>query len=242
MQLWCTALVVSSVAGEVPGLTSQYQELTPSNLLAAAAAPAGGFGVEAERGQSLASEDVSVSTATAQQMPMTDLEAEVQRTSRVAAYLAQDAAVLSKELQSLQMSLRGHARLDVDPRDEASGSVSAVQLADAPTAAAPAAAPAAPAAAAPAAVAPAPAAAASAAPGPQKEPSGATPAGGGAESEGCGAAGQTPCSPANKIITFDYRFPIGWGLLNWVLIVLLSFLFAWCCCACCLRGPRANTR
>ena len=23
------------------------------------------------------------------------------------------------------------------------------------------------------------------------------------------------CSPANKIITFDYRFPIGWGLLNW---------------------------
>ena len=52
---------------------------------------------------------------------------------------------------------------------KASGSVSAVQLADAPTAAAPAAAPAAPAAAAPAAVAPAPAAAASAAPGPQKE-------------------------------------------------------------------------
>ena len=23
------------------------------------------------------------------------------------------------------------------------------------------------------------------------------------------------CSPANKIITFEYRFPIGWGLLNW---------------------------
>ena len=25
------------------------------------------------------------------------------------------------------------------------------------------------------------------------------------------------CSPVNKILTFDYRFPIGWGLLNWVL-------------------------
>lgn len=177
----------------------------------------------AERGQSMPSEEISV--AGASQQPITDLEAEVQRTSRVAAYLAQDAAVLSKELQSLQMSLRGHARLDVDPRDEAA--VSAFQ--QAPAAAAPA----------PAAAAPAPAAPAGDAPGPQKEvPAGAKT---GSE-EGCGGAGETPCSPANKIITFDYRFPIGWGLLNWVLIVLLSFLFAWCCCACCLRVPRANTR
>ena len=40
----------------------------------------------------------------------------------VAAYLAQDAAVLSKELQSLQMSLRGHARLDVE-REEAGNDI-----------------------------------------------------------------------------------------------------------------------
>lgn len=215
MQLWCAAFLsgLFLVAGEEPILT-RYQDLAPNNILAAAAAPSGGFGVVAERGQSMPSEEISVSGAS--QQPITDLEAEVQRTSRVAAYLAQDAAVLSKELQSLQMSLRGHARLDVDPRDE--GSVSAFQQAAAP--------------------APAPAAPAEA-PGPQKEvPAGAKTG----SDEGCGGAGQTPCSPANKIITFDYRFPIGWGLLNWVLIVLLSFLFAWCCCACCLRVPRANTR
>ncbi|CAL1158607.1 unnamed protein product [Cladocopium goreaui] len=225
-QLWCAAFLsgLFMVAGEEPILT-RYQDLAPSsNILAAAAAPAGGFGVVAERGQSMPSEEISVSGAT--QQPITDLEAEVQRTSRVAAYLAQDAAVLSKELQSLQMSLRGHARLDVDPRDE--GAVSAFQQAPAGGAAA---------APAPAAPAPAPAAPAAAAPGPQKEAPAAT-----GSDEGCGGAGETPCSPANKIITFDYRFPIGWGLLNWVLIVLLSFLFAWCCCACCLRVPRANTR
>ncbi|CAE7810312.1 unnamed protein product [Symbiodinium sp. CCMP2592] len=51
------------------------------------------------------------------QLPMTELEAEVQRTSRVAAFLAQDAAVLSKELQGLQISLRGHARLEPDPAE-----------------------------------------------------------------------------------------------------------------------------
>ncbi|CAK8989503.1 unnamed protein product [Durusdinium trenchii] len=164
---------------------------------------------------------------------MTDLEAEVQRTSRVAAYLAQDAAVLSKELQSLQMSLRGHARLDLDQRDDVSG-ISTLELSAAQT-------PATPSSGTATAAAPAPPAPA----GPSKEKTET----GGAQApkstgndEGCDGPGETPCSPVNKILTFDYRFPIGWGLLNWVLIVLLAFLFAWCCCACCLRGPRANTR
>eukprot|EP00442_Polarella_glacialis_P057781 CAMPEP_0115133314 /NCGR_PEP_ID=MMETSP0227-20121206/54346_1 /TAXON_ID=89957 /ORGANISM="Polarella glacialis, Strain CCMP 1383" /LENGTH=133 /DNA_ID=CAMNT_0002539417 /DNA_START=158 /DNA_END=556 /DNA_ORIENTATION=+ len=54
-----------------------------------------------------AAEHRGASMPSPRSMPMTELEAEVQRTSHVAAFLAQDAALLSKELHRLQSSLRG---------------------------------------------------------------------------------------------------------------------------------------
>eukprot|EP00931_Biecheleriopsis_adriatica_P112106 TRINITY_DN8662_c0_g1_i1.p1 TRINITY_DN8662_c0_g1~~TRINITY_DN8662_c0_g1_i1.p1 ORF type:complete len:244 (-),score=72.43 TRINITY_DN8662_c0_g1_i1:42-773(-) len=213
---------------------AQEYGLGSRSILAAAAQ--NGFGVASEIGRSLpgsASELVTVPSFPTQ-LPATELEAEVQRTSRVAAFLAQDAAVLSKELLSLQNSLRGAQAAGRLEPEVAQGllqspeaqAFSAISLSAEPApAAAPAPAPAA-SQAFPAAVTDASKAAASPAPGAGNSTSGEV---------SCGGAGQTPCSDFNKVLTFEYRYPVMWGILNWGLIVVLSVLTFWCCCSCAFR-------
>ncbi|CAJ1359618.1 unnamed protein product [Effrenium voratum] len=186
---WVSILVALVGAGDVVDM--HHQDLAPASSILAAAA--GGFGVEAEVSHGTGDETVTVQSE--QQLPVTDLEAEVQRTSRVAAYLAQDAAVLSKELQSLQMSLRGHARLDLDQEAPVSALALGASAVPAPTPSVPSPSP-----------APAPA------PAPAKD---AQKAAAPASSEGCDGQGEVPCSPVNQILTFGYRYSIAWGLLNW---------------------------
>mmetsp|Transcript_55284 Transcript_55284/g.103683 ORF Transcript_55284/g.103683 Transcript_55284/m.103683 type:complete len:215 (+) Transcript_55284:85-729(+) len=207
---WCViAWTLVSAGGQINGA-----EESPARSVFAAAAQ-GGFGVasESHSGEVAPYGDnnfVSVASLPTQ-LPMTELEAEVQRTSRVAAFLAQDAAVLSKELQGLQISLRGHARLEPDLAAEEAPPFSAVSLsADEERA------------------------------GPDNKTAVVTDKTASKDSEGpaCDGPGQTPCSPVNRILTFDYRYPMAWGLLNWALVIILAFLTAWCCCACCFR-PRS---
>eukprot|EP00933_Yihiella_yeosuensis_P004650 TRINITY_DN109031_c0_g1_i1.p1 TRINITY_DN109031_c0_g1~~TRINITY_DN109031_c0_g1_i1.p1 ORF type:complete len:264 (+),score=64.48 TRINITY_DN109031_c0_g1_i1:66-857(+) len=189
---------------------------------------AGGLGSVA-RGIPAGNEAVVAPSAPAS-MPSTDLEAEVQRTSQVAAYLAQDAALLSKELQSLQGALRAPGRRPSPMSFEEGDSwppiiqdgqdISALEMkmAAVPAATSDASRAAAPAAATPAAAPPPP----------------VTPAPSG---EMCGSgADQVTCGTLNKIITFGYHYPLVWGIINWALIWILAFLTCWCCCICCGRS------
>eukprot|EP00913_Durusdinium_trenchii_P030795 g28841.t1 len=74
MLMWCAIIGIIAVAGD-----THSQDLASANSILAAAAQ-GGFGVEAERGQAVAADDVSVSNTA--QLPMTDLEAESYRVCR----------------------------------------------------------------------------------------------------------------------------------------------------------------
>lgn len=216
---WTTAIAGGQTESvEARKAAEGLQQDSPGRSIFAAAAQ-GGFGVETEThsggqlapyGENTFVEVPHVPT----QLPMTELEAEVQRTSRVAAFLAQDAAVLSKELQGLQISLRGHARLEPDPAE--APAVSALVLGSEEFRAVPE----------------------DTKGNSTKAKAADTKAAAG--DEGCDGAGQVPCSPLNRLITFDYRYPIAWGLLNWVLVFVLAFLTAWCFCACCCRPRRTG--
>mmetsp|Transcript_70243 Transcript_70243/g.113280 ORF Transcript_70243/g.113280 Transcript_70243/m.113280 type:complete len:223 (-) Transcript_70243:74-742(-) len=212
------ALLLLSTAGQLSASASLTDDgsmdvLGPADLLAAAE----------HRGASMPSP---------RSMPMTELEAEVQRTSHVAAFLAQDAALLSKELHRLQSSLRGRKESAVDrmadsslnpdalPSEMEGTALSALETEAAsgakswdkaePTLAA---------------VPPPPATATAP----------AAPAPAGASEEGCGGSEQPTCSGLTRILTFDYRYTVNWGMANWVLTSILAFMVLWCCGACCYR-------
>jgi len=208
------AAVATGYTGQ-DGVASTIQDLaalqdfgvasTPSDILVAAAS--GGFGVQAE----------SHSQASMSELPTTELEAEVQRTSRVAAFLAQDALVLSKELASLQNSLKGHGRPEIGLDQAAELSALELTATQAP------------------ALAPAPAPAPVPAPAPANATNATATASGSSSGADCGGPDQVECSFLNQILTFGYRYSLTWGVVNWGLIAILTCLTFCFCCACCFR-------
>lgn len=174
-------------------------------------------------------------------LPMTDLEAEVARTSRVAGILAKDSAALSQELQGLQaviargrlamagaaqeslMRMPGEARLRLLELGGASSLLpegrEALMLQEEDTTAAPAAKVATSAAPATSSAAPTTAAAAAA----QTESG---------SDDACGGEGQVECGTFMKVFTLGYRFSPAVSVVQWVVILIASSFACWCCCMC----------
>eukprot|EP00930_Biecheleria_cincta_P059645 TRINITY_DN4535_c0_g1_i2.p1 TRINITY_DN4535_c0_g1~~TRINITY_DN4535_c0_g1_i2.p1 ORF type:complete len:265 (+),score=41.63 TRINITY_DN4535_c0_g1_i2:95-796(+) len=171
-----------------------------------------GFGIAAESGRPLrdTGADGLFNLPGLPQLPSNELEVEVQRTSRVAAYLAQDAAVLSKELATLQASLRGHG-LEALPVNKEQNQLTSLLALDAALSKA-----------------------GVSAPGPTASKVTAT-------SNSSDSASKTnseanclimKCDQATGILTFYGRYPLGWGIVNWILVVTLAVLTFLCCYAC----------
>jgi len=164
-----------------------------------------GFGVAAESGAPVrdAGSDGLINVPGLPQLPSTELEAEVRRTSRVAAFLAQDAAVLSKELATLQASLRGHGleTLPVKEQNQLTSVLSLDAVLSKPSAA-----------------------------------SNVTVASDSPDSSNV-TKGESncliaKCDQVTEVLTFNGRYPLVWGVVNWILVITLAILTFWCCCLC----------
>lgn len=177
----------------------------------------------------------SAPVASGAEAPLTDLESEVGRTAKVAAFLAQDAAVLSQELRGLQNALHGQddpsARLASEqvPLGPALLQRQAPVLGgfaelsrSLPLALA-------------ASISVATAAPSTASPTAASSNSNAAAGTSTSNEDGdCGGAGQPTCGAFMKIFTFGYKFSATVSVLHW-LIMLVAACLVFTCCLCCFR-------
>eukprot|EP00930_Biecheleria_cincta_P047621 TRINITY_DN33050_c0_g1_i1.p1 TRINITY_DN33050_c0_g1~~TRINITY_DN33050_c0_g1_i1.p1 ORF type:complete len:270 (-),score=42.42 TRINITY_DN33050_c0_g1_i1:302-1009(-) len=213
----------ASGSGDVHGQLSQDFDISAVSSDAVqgdaqgAAALKGGFGVAAESGsfvQGAGSDGLIDIPGLPVPVASSELEVEVQRTSKVAAFLAQDAAELAKNLATLQSSLRGKS-LEALPDKDRTRLTSLLSLG---------------------AVLPQHQKLGGDDPANASDNITATSNQTSIPNNASGTSAKTNCVIVDcefikDVVTFDGRYPFSWGIINFVLIVIVGVLTFWLCCA-----------